>query len=184
MFNPNALGQRRAVAPAPSMPVRPMPSPQMRPQMRPMQAPPVRPAMGGPQMAVSDERSKKEIQRLQSANDALTQALHGRPKPEMDRDVYPSHADFPDAAGTLDRRSPYADTPAANKVAAQNVGMQAAAAAPAATPPAPPAPVGGMQPNPQQANMARSANPAFDFGAQPPDLSGLDEAYRRQGMGG
>ena len=124
--------------------------------------------------ALSDSRSKEEIRRLQSTNEALTQALdvaHAKtgegllPPTEYPR--LPSHTNF-------------ADTPAANKVAAQNVGLQAAAAPAASPPPGPMA----MQPNPQQANMARSANPAFNVGAAPPDLSALDEAYRRQGMGG
>ena len=120
--------------------------------------------------ALSDSRSKEEIRRLQSTNEALTQALDVAHAKTGEGLLPPT--EYP----RLPSRTSFADTPAANKVAAQNVGLQAAAA-----PPVPPAP---MQPNPQQANMARSANPAFNVGAAPPDLSALDEAYRRQGMGG
>jgi hypothetical protein len=118
-----------------------------------------------PMMGMSDERSKKEIQRLESANDALTQALSskaeypdtGAPSPGMQalgqQTPPPSHASFADAP--------------ADKVAAQNVGLQQA------TPPAAPPPVA-------QGNR----NPAFNVSRGTPDLSALDEAYARMGRGG
>jgi hypothetical protein len=108
---------------------------------------------------MSDKNSKEEIQRLESANDALTQALSSKAS-------YPdTHAASPgmqalgqqDAPGQSDIRDPWADrdTPAANKVAAQNVGMAATT---------PNGPSAGFQVNQGM-----------------PDMSALDEAYRRIG---
>jgi hypothetical protein len=131
---------------------------------------------GGGMAALSDERSKKEIQRLESTNDALMKALDtsaantGGNMPETEYPQLPAHTRFADAP--------------AEKVAAQNVGMQAAQQPPMAPQAAPQAPPQGMQPNPQQQNFARSANPAFNVNRGMPDMSALDEAYRRQGMGG
>jgi hypothetical protein len=127
-------------------------------------------------MSKSDERSKKEISRLESTNEALMKALDdsaantGGNMPETE---YPS----------LPSRTSFADTPAADKVAAQNVGIQAASAPPPQAAPAPQAPP-QMQPNPQQQNFAQSQNPAFNVNRGMPDMSALDEAYRRQSQGG
>lgn len=128
--------------------------------------------------SLSDERSKKEIERLTSTNEALMKALDqsaentGGNMPETEYPKLPSHTSFAPA----------------DRVAAQNVGIQAATAPrPQATPPASPLPPmapQGMQPNPQQQNFARSQNPAFSVGAPMPDMSALDEAYRRQSQGG
>jgi hypothetical protein len=41
-----------------------------------------------------------------------------------------------------------------------------------------------MQMNPQQGNFAQSQNPAFNVNRGMPDMSALDEAYRRQSQGG
>ncbi len=113
-------------------------------------------AMGG---MMSDERSKKEIARLDAQNQALTKALSstasypdtGAPSSGMQalgqQASPPSQASFP-------------DSPAANKVAAQNVAMQQAAA---------PTPA----PSPQ--------SPGFNVSRGMPDLSQLDEAYARLG---
>lgn len=121
--------------------------------------------MGGMMGGLSDERSKKEIQELESANDALTKALSARPE-------YPdTSAPSPglQALGQQENLGPmqarFADAPdPANTVAAQNVGLQQQqpqAAAPAPRPTAP------------------QWNPTA--GQSPPDLSALDEAYRRIG---
>lgn len=116
---------------------------------------------------LSDERSKKEIQRLESANSALTKALSSKAEyPDTSaassgmqalgqQSASPSRASFPDAP--------------ADKVAAQNVAMGAP----------PPQPMAQPQPQPQAA-----ANPGFNVSRGMPDLAALDEAYRRQGMGG
>lgn len=129
-----------------------------------------------PKVALSDERSKKEIARLSSTNEALMKALDqsaantGGNMPETEYPKLPSHTSFAPA----------------DRVAAQNVGIQAASAPPPAQPrPMPPmAPPQGMQADPQQQNFARSSNPAFNVGAPMPDMSALDEAYRRQSQGG
>lgn len=120
--------------------------------------------MGG---MMSDERSKKEIARLDAQNQALTKALSSTsaasypdtsaPSPGMQalgqQDAPPSRASFP-------------DSPAANTVAAQNVAMQQAGGAPPA--PAPTA----------------SASPGFNVSRGMPNLADLDEAYRRMGASG
>jgi hypothetical protein len=80
--------------------------------------------------------------------------------------------DYSELDAAYARMNP-ADTPAANKVAAQNVGMQALSAPP-------PSPL----PAPQAAASPPVARPGFNVGGGMPDLSALDEAYRRQGMGG
>lgn len=135
-----------------------------------------------PGVAMSDEHSKKHIERLNAKNDALMAALdeasqnQGGNMPETEYPKLPSHTNFAPA----------------DRVAAQNVGIQAASAppqapAPQAAPPPrpmPPPPPQGMQANPQQANFARSQNPAFNVGGGMPDMSALDEAYRRQSQGG
>lgn len=127
---------------------------------------------------LSDKNSKKEIEKLKSTNEALMTALDqsaattGGNMPETEYPKLPSHTSFAPA----------------DRVAAQNVGIQAASApAPQAAPPARPMPMAppqGMQANPQQQNFARSQNPAFNVGAPMPDMSALDEAYRRQSQGG
>lgn len=140
-------------------------------------------AEGGGMMSMSDKRSKDEIKRLSSTNEALMAALddahQNTPEgnlPETEYPIMPSNT-------RLQSRGSFADAPA-DKVAAQNVGMQAAQSPPPQAAPAPQRPPQGMQPNPQQQNFARSNNPAFNVGGGMPDLSALDEAYRRQGMGG
>ncbi len=126
---------------------------------------------GGQAMsAMSDERSKKEIAQLESANAALTKALSSKAEyPDTtarsggmqalgQQAVPPSRADFPDAP--------------ADKVAAQNVAMlrsqqpgqpQPQAQAPGAPPP---------QQNPWGVKTSM------------PNMSDLDEAYARMGQGG
>lgn len=141
-------------------------------QAAPIYVPPSK----GAKVALSDERSKKEIERLSSTNEALMKALDqsasntGGNMPETEYPKLPSHTSFAPA----------------DRVAAQNVGIQAASAPPPAPPrPMPPmVPPQGMQANPQQQNFARSNNPAFNIGAPMPDMSALDEAYRRQSQGG
>lgn len=130
-------------------------------------------------LSMSDVHSKKEIQRLSSTNAALMRALddahQGTPEGNLPPTEYPklpSHTSFAPA----------------DRVAAQNVGIQAATAPQTPTVqaprPVPPAAPQGMQPNPQQANFARSQNPAFSVNQGMPDMSALDEAYRRQSQGG
>jgi hypothetical protein len=163
---------------------RPQPMPRPAPQQRPMaamgQAP--RPNYGGAPMPgqrpmgnmMSDERSKEEIQRLESTNEALTKALDvsaaqapGGNLPATQYPQLPANTRVPSMGN-------FADTPAANTVAAQNVGLQGGA-------PPPPA----MQPSPQQSNFGRSTSSAFQgVGGGRPDLSQLDEAYKRMGQGG
>jgi hypothetical protein len=122
---------------------------------------------GGIMDMLSDERSKKEIARLETANSALSRALSSKaeypdtaaPSPGLQalgqQEAPPSQANFPDAP----------DSPA-NQVAAQNVGMQQQAGA--ATPMAVPQAQGG----------------GFGFKPGMPDMSALDEAYARMGRGG
>lgn len=129
-------------------------------------------------LSMSDERSKKEIQRLSSTNEALMRALDesaantGGNMPETEYPKLPSHTSFAPA----------------DRVAAQNVGIRAASppqAPPVQAPrPIPPAAPQAMQPSPQQMNFTRSQNPAFNVGQGMPDMSALDEAYRRQSQGG
>lgn len=142
---------------------------------------------------LSDERSKQEIARLESANEALTRALsvkadYPTPKPpESDEmgtgrldgavmatsrgNMPPEYPKMPGNTTLPVGRAGFPAGDAADKVAAQNVGLQA--------------PGGGMQPNPSQSNFARSNNPAFQgVGGNLPDLSALDEAYKRMGRGG
>jgi hypothetical protein len=121
---------------------------------------------GGGFMGMSDENSKKEIQRLSSANQALTKALGAKVEyPDVNapssggqalgvQRSAPSHADF-------------ADTPAANRVAGQNVGLS----------------TGGQAPPMQQqpAPQAQQQGSPFAFSRSAPDLSALDEAYRKLG---
>jgi predicted lipid-binding transport protein (Tim44 family) len=121
--------------------------------------------MGGMMSGLSDKHSKEEISRLEGANEALSRALSSSasypdtnaPSSGMQalgqQNAPPSHANF-------------ADTPAANKVAAQNVGMQQGSGPP---------PVPMAQGN---------GNPAFNVNRGAPDLSALDEAYKRMGQGG
>lgn len=115
---------------------------------------------------MSDENSKKEIARLESANAALTKALSPSasypdtkaPSDGMQalgqQNAAPSHASFPDAP--------------ADRVAAQNVGLQQAA---------PQAQAPGPQPG--QSDIRNPwARP------KPPNMADLDEAYARMGQGG
>lgn len=119
---------------------------------------------------MSDERSKKEIERLEGANEALSAALASAPKASYPNPGAPSSG--LQALGqqqALPSHANFADTPAANKVAAQNVGLQQA------------------NPGAAQAGaMAGAAmpRPGFDVNTAPPNLAALDEAYRRMGQGG
>lgn len=145
--------------------------------------------LGGMMAGLSDRHSKEKIQKLSSTNEALMAALDSAHANTPESNLPPTEYPSMPANTRLPSRANFADSPAANKVAAQNVGMQAAAPPPPQAPPpraapAPQAPPGGMQANPQQQNFARSNNPAFNVGGGMPDLSALDEAYRRQGMGG
>jgi hypothetical protein len=114
---------------------------------------------GGGMMGMSDERSKKEIQRLESANQALTRALSTK----VDYPNTQAPSSGAQALGQQENLGPmqarFTDTPAANRVAAQNVGLN-----------------GGTQPVAQQQPSA-----GFQVNSRPPDLSALDEAYRRLG---
>ncbi len=112
---------------------------------------------------MSDERSKKEIAQLESANAALTKALSSKAEyPDTgagssgmqalgQQSAAPSQANFPDAP--------------ADRVAAQNVAMQGAGA---------PAP---------QPGQSAIRNP-WGVRTQMPNMSDLDEAYARMGQGG
>jgi len=122
-----------------------------------------------PMMGMSDEHSKKEIQRLESANDALTAALSSKAE-YSDTGAPSSGMQALGQQASPPSRANFADAPA-DKVAAQNVGLQQGA------------PI-GMQPNPSQSNMAMSKSPAFNVSRGSPDLSALDEAYARMGRGG
>lgn len=119
---------------------------------------------------LSDERSKKEIARLEGQNDALTAALDksftGSNMPPTEYPRMPENTRLPVGQAN------FPDAPA-EKVAAQNVAMQATAPQPM-----------GMQPNPSQSNMTMSQSPAFNVQRGAPDLSALDEAYKRMGQGG
>jgi hypothetical protein len=183
----------------------------MMPQQRPMApgaAPrPTMPQRRMPQMGppggamLSDENSKTDIARLEGQNEALTKALDrsftGSNMPETRYPSMPANTRVPSMGN-------FADSPAANKVAAQNVGLRPAAGAqqgppPGAAPPPvqvapprappqqapPPVAAQQMQPSPQQSNFGRSASPAFQgVGGAAPDLSELDRAYARMGQGG
>ncbi len=127
---------------------------------------------GGMMAMMSDERSKKEIARLEGANEALTSALSASPAASYpDTNAPSSGMQALGQQNGLPSSASFPDSPAADKVAAQNVGLQQGQPMP-------------MQPNPSQSNMGRSASPAFNVGAQPPDLAALDEAYKRMGQGG
>lgn len=163
---------RRATLPAPSTQNRGQSYYAPPGQAAPIYIPPSPSA--GKRMAkntLSDERSKTEIKRLESTNEALTQALSGayqggnQPATE-----YPS---LPQNTRVPVGHASFADTPVANTVAAQNVGLQQAGGM--APPPVVPA---NMQPRPMAAGP-RPAVPAMGF--QAPDLSALDEAYRNMG---
>lgn len=145
-------------------------------------------------MSMSDKNSKEHIQRLSAKNDALMAALdqaneaapQGSNMPATEYPKLPSHTNFAPA----------------DRVSAQNVGLQHAISGgqtsptqqaqmrqmvdspPSQAAPAPQAPPQGMQANPQQQNFARSQNPAFNVNTGAPDMSALDEAFRRQSMGG
>lgn len=121
---------------------------------------------------MSDKRSKEEIQRLEGANEALSKALSSKaeypdtrqPSSGMQalgqQTTPPAHASFP-AAPQL--------SPAAASVAAGNRAM---------------APMVQQPQAPQQAPAAQPGTGPFAVNLQRPDLSQLDEAYRRQGRGG
>ncbi len=118
---------------------------------------------------MSDERSKKEIAQLESANAALTKALSSKAEyPDTganssgmqalgQQNAAPSHANFPDAPAG----------PAAERVAAQNVAMQQ------------------QQPQAQgpQPGQSDIRNP-WGVKTNMPNMSDLDEAYARMGQGG
>jgi len=115
-----------------------------------------------PMQQLSDRHSKEEIQRLSSKNDALTAALnqahaaHGDESnlPPTEYPRLPSHTQF----------APLPPSPQAQQVAAQNQQLMAPPAQPLV--PVPPVPQGNAFPRPAPAR---------------PDLSALDEAYRRMG---
>ena len=123
---------------------------------------------GGQAMsAMSDERSKKEIARLESANDALAKALSSKAEyPDTgassagmqalgQQSAPPSRASFPGAP--------------ADRVAAQNVALRQQGATPQA-----------QGPQPGQSEIR---NP-WGVQTQMPNMSDLDEAYARMGRGG
>ena len=115
--------------------------------------------IGGLLGGLSDRNSKKDIQRLEGANDALARALSERPA-EAGTQAPPSHASFPDSA---------------LQVAAQNQSLRGAMPPPAQPPPMP-----------QQAAPAGPPPPGspFDIKMPRPDMAALDEAYKRLGQGG
>jgi hypothetical protein len=123
---------------------------------------------------LSDERSKSEIKRLESTNEALTQALdqatNSATQGNLPATEYPK---LPQNT-RLPSRANFADTPAANTVAAQNVGLLQSQAAPQMAPTA--APLVPTPPVPRP-----MANPGFNPGRPMPDLSELDQAYRNIG---
>jgi hypothetical protein len=128
----------------------------------------------GPEVAMSDRHSKEEIQRLSSKNDALTAALdqaHAQtggqgnlPPTEYPR--LPAHTNFP-------------TSPQENQVTAQNAGIQQSMRPPPGPPPQMGPPPQPLVPTPQAPQGAPS--PGFNVQNGPPDLSQLDEAYRRIG---
>lgn len=194
---PAAMPQRPQTAGGMGPYAAPAAMPQQRVQARGMQfqAPPSQPIQrpekqqgmggmagaGGGMMAgmMSDARSKEEIRRLESTNDALTKALdasasRGAGESNLPPTEYPR---LPQNTRVPVGHSNFADTPAANTVAAQNVGMQAGGD-------------GMAPPHAVPANMAPMAIPqgrpaTVGMGWQePPDLSALDDAYRKMGQGG
>jgi len=122
-------------------------------------------ALGG--MMSSDERSKREIQALEAKNSALTKALSSRAE-------YPDTSAPSSGMQALGQQAPapsranFADTPAANKLAAQNVGITAAQQM---------APQAAPAPQPGQSDIRN----LWAVNRSTPDLSALDEAYRRIG---
>ncbi len=123
--------------------------------------------MNKPKHMLSDEHSKTQIQKLEAKNSALESALSGGYQggnmPETEYPKLPAHTNFP--------MPPM--SPAAQTVAQQNAALAPAAAPQMAPPPQP------LVPTPAMPQMARS--PGFNVGSGPPDLSQLDEAYRRLG---
>ena len=131
--------------------------------------------LGGIASGLSDKNSKEEIRRLESTNDALTDALadshQGGNMPDTEYPKMPANTRF-----SAPSRASFADSPAANTVAAQNVGLTKAQPGAMAPPPAIPA---NMQPGAMpQAQQAAVPNMGF----RPPDMSQLDNAYRRFGQ--
>lgn len=134
---------------------------------------------------MDQKKPQENVAALKAKNAALEAALdeasrrQGGNMPPTEYPSLPQNTRFPSRAN-------FPDDPA-DKVAAQNVGLQAAQAPQPPRPPiaAPPAPAPqAMQPNPQQQNFAQSQNPAFNVNRGMPDMSALDEAYRRQSQGG
>lgn len=136
---------------------------------------------GGMMAGLSDERSKTEIARLEGQNEALTRALdqsfNGSNLPETQYPQLPQNTRLPS-------RGNFADSPAANQVAAQNVALASPATAgrfagngaqgaALATGPTEMVPPQNMQ---QSAGFARPNLSA-------PDLGELDRAYARMGQG-
>lgn len=125
------------------------------------------------QNMLSDERSKTEIKKLEAKNSALESALSGGYQggnmPETEYPRLPAHTNFPIPASEP-----------AQRVMAQNAQMMpppAPQGAPQMAPPPQP-----LVPTPQAPQMPRS--PGFNVGGGQPDLSQLDEAYRRLGAQG
>ncbi len=134
------------------------------------------------QAALSDENSKTDIARLEGQNEALTKALDrsftGSNMPATEYPKLPGNTRVAPSSSAS-----FADTPAANTVAAQNVGLRQAA--PPSPPPVQAPPPPNFQPSPQQSNFGRSTSPAFNgVGGGPPDMSELDRVYARMGQGG
>lgn len=188
-----------------NQPMRPM-------QPMPQQAPPPRDSGGGimgmakgmmggggAAMGLSDRHSKEEIQRLTAKNDALTKAFTGnrpasfsnvgtdgltdeRRKYYSEQEQHAHGTGRPPMSTDLARwSSSFGGAEPADRVAAQNVGIQATSGAqhsPTGMPPTQEQPRGGGEiPTPQ-------GPPGPTYAGPMPDLTALDEAYRRQSQGG
>lgn len=131
--------------------------------------------LGGIMSGLSDERSKTEIARLEGQNEALTQALdqsfNGPNTPATEYPKLPQNTRVPPSNAS------FADSPAANTVAAQNVGLQQGAPAPGRA--------AGIAQHPDYMKPPVQVQGGF---ARPnlttPDMSELDRAYARMGQGG
>ncbi len=158
--------------------MQPLPPGAMRPRPpAPAPRPPGAAIGAGAGWGLSDEHSKTAIAKLEGQNEALTKALdtsfNGSNRPATEYPTVPASTRFPAPS-----RASFADSPAANTVAAQNVGLtQAAPAAPPPVqmpPPPPPQAQGGLP--------APRVRPGFtDPGMALPDTSELDAAYRNIG---
>lgn len=147
-------GMGGGIAPIQPQPMQ-SPAPMQQPQQPPQQQ------QGGMMagMMKSDERSKKEIERLSAQNSALTRALGSQAS-------YPNTAapsSGMQALGQQENLGPmqarFSDAPA-DRVAAQNAAL-------------------GQAPQASVAQPAPSAG--FQVPRDMPDLTALDEAYRRIG---